>query len=95
MSKQDNPLTIEDVLKFPCPFVIKIMGTNVPELTSEVAAIVSRHSAEFEPERDMTFKPSSKGNYVSINATIEAKSKQQLDDIYTDLNKHNLVKITL
>lgn len=91
----DKPLTLEDVLQFPCPFTIKIMGTNVPELISEVCAIVGSKSAGFNPQEDITTKLSRNGNYLSVNATIQAESRKQLDEIYLELNNHDLVKITL
>lgn len=91
----DQPLTLEDVLKFPCSFTIKIMGVNVPELISEVAAIVGSKSSSFDPQQDIVTKLSRNGNYLSVNATIMAESRQQLDEIYLALNNHELVKITL
>lgn len=86
---------LEELMTFPCLFCIKVMGINSPELIAEVAAIVCRHSESFEPERDITTKPSSKGNYLAVNATLNATSKAQLDSIYLALNNHPLVKITL
>lgn len=86
---------LEELMTFPCSFCIKVMGVNTPELISEVIAIVSINSDGFDPERDIVTKPSSKGNYLSVNATITATSKAQLDTIYLALNKHPLVKITL
>lgn len=87
--------TIEELLNFPAPFTIKVMGENVPELIGEVCAIVAANSEGFEPERDVETQPSSKGNYLSVRATFTAVSKEQLDKIYLALNNHALVKITL
>jgi putative lipoic acid-binding regulatory protein len=86
---------LEDVLKFPCEFQIKIMGENVPELIQEVTKVILEHDVLFNPELQITLKPSSKGNYVSVNAMVNAVSRAQLDAIYTALNRHELVKITL
>ncbi len=83
------------LLKFPCSFTIKIMGSNTPDLISEVAAIIASRSNNFNPEADIVTKQSTKGNYMSISATITAQSQIQLDDIYQALNKHTLVKVTL
>lgn len=90
-----EPMTLEDVLKFPCDFTIKVMGVNVPELINEVSAIVAEKSVGFDPKRDIKIKPSSKGNYVALDVKINAESKKQLDSIYIELNNHSLVKITL
>ena len=71
------------------------MGINSEDLVPEVVAIISAHSDTFNPEADIVVKPSSKGNYLSITATIQAQSQVQLDSIYLALNKHELVKVTL
>jgi hypothetical protein len=85
----------EKLLKFPCLFPIKIMGINHPDLIVEVVAIVSRHVAYFNPQADITTKLSKQENYLSVTATIMATSQKQLDTIYTELNQHELVKVTL
>ena len=83
------------LLEFPCKFAIKIMGINHEDLIPEVTAIISAHSSTFNPEGDITTKLSKESKYLSVTATINAQSQQQLDDIYRALNKHELVKITL
>lgn len=94
MSDKQVP-TIEELLNFPSPFTIKVMGENVPELISEVCAIVAANSDGFDPEKDVVTQPSAKGNYLSVRATFTAVSKAQLDTIYLALNSHKLVRITL
>ncbi len=71
------------------------MGVNDPALMLEVSRIIKLHDDKFVPEKHITTKSSSKGNYVSLNAIVNATSKAQLDDIYRALNSHKLVKITL
>lgn len=83
------------LLEFPSEFAIKIMGINHEDLIPEVIAIVSAHSSTFNPEGNIVTRLSKEGKYLSITATINAQSQQQLDDIYRALNKHELVKITL
>ena len=90
-----NNQQIDELLNLPGTFHIKIMGFNDPELINEVSAIISVHVNNFNPEGDISVKPSSKGNYVALTATIWAESKAQLDEIYSALNKHSLVKMTL
>lgn len=86
---------MDSLLKFPCSFTIKIMGINSDDLVAEVSAIIAAQSDSFDPETDITLKTSTKGNYLSISATINALSQEQLDTIYINLNKHSLVKVTL
>lgn len=85
----------KSLLTFPCSFPIKIMGINSDDLIAAVAAIVSIHSPDFDPENAITIAKSSKGNYISVTVTINATSQEQIDAIYLALNKHDLVKFTL
>ena len=84
-----------NLIEFPCEFPIKIMGLNKPELITQVIALIAEKSSEFNAERDIVIKNSSKDKYLSITATIMAHSQEQLDSIYLALNAHELVKITL
>ena len=40
-------------------------------------------------------RTSKDGNYLSVAATINATSRQQLDDLYRALTSHPLVRIVL
>lgn len=71
------------------------MGINHTDLIAEVVAIISRHTTHFNPEADIVIRLSKQKNYLSITANIMATSQKQLDTIYTELNKHKLVKVTL
>jgi uncharacterized protein len=69
---------------FPMDFPIKIMGTRVDDFAQQICALVTEHAPD-----------SSKGNYLSLTATVRASSKQQLDDLYRALSAHPLVKVVL
>lgn len=86
---------MDNLISFPSSFTIKIMGTNHIDLIPAVCAIIASHSDKFNPKADIVTKDSTKGNYLSISATIIATSQQQLNNIYIELNKHPLVKVTL
>lgn len=85
----------DKLLTFPCLFPIKIMGINNEALVAEVVAIIAAHTTHFDPDNDISTKPSSKGNYIAITANIMATSQEQLDTIYRELNNHKLVRVTL
>ncbi|MCE3268574.1 MAG: hypothetical protein K0R49_826 [Burkholderiales bacterium] len=91
----DTPSNTEKLIKFPCLFPIKIMGNNHIDLVPQIIAIISRHTLQFNPQDDIVTRLSKQGNYLSVTATIMATSQEQLDEIYTELNKHELVKMTL
>lgn len=84
----------ENLLVFPCSFPIKMMGRDEPEFRETAVRILERHAGDIAPD-NIRVAPSSKGNFVSITATITAESQEQLDDIYRELsdNEHILVAL--
>ncbi len=75
------------IIEFPCQFPIKAMGyaTTLDDFKQIVIAIVQSHFPELE-EHHVTSRPSKKGKYLAVTATIEASSQAQLDAIYQDLS---------
>lgn len=84
---------VSDRLRFPCVFPLKVMGLNTEAFEQAVRTIVQRHLAEAPVQ--YTGQPSSGGKYLSITATFQATSREQLDSLYCDLNGHDLVLMTL
>lgn len=88
-------MTHELMMEFPCLFTIKAIGVNQPQLLETVINIFENHQIIFNKKQDITIKPSNNGNYLSISINITAKSKTELDNIYSDLNASKLIKMTL
>lgn len=84
----------ESPLKFPCSFPIKAMGKNTPEFEIAVLSIIRRHCSNLREDAIQT-RTSRAGTYLAVTVTIEAHSKQQLDDIYRELSAHELVSMAL
>ncbi len=84
----------ETLLTFPCEFPIKIMGRRDETFETEVIGIVRKHVPDLT-ESAVSRRASEKGNYVAVTVTITAISKQQLDNIYQELNAHEAVLMTL
>jgi len=84
----------ESLLTFPCEFPIKIMGRTGENFEAEVVAIVRKHAADLS-ETAISTRPSGKGNYIAITVIVNAASKEQLDNIYLELNAHKSVVMTL
>jgi len=84
----------ESLLTFPCEFPIKIMGRASENFETDVIAIVRKHAPDLS-EAAISTRPSGKGNYIAITVTVNATSKEQLDNIYLELNAHNAVVMTL
>jgi len=81
------------LIKFPCPFPIKVMGINADAFTSAVLAIFRKH-LQLE-EFTYSSRLSSSGKYISMTITFTAKNRDQLNAIYEELNSHELVVMTL
>lgn len=84
----------EPLLQFPCSFPIKIMGRDKPGFRDTVVDIVKNHASDIG-EDDVRLAPSSKGNFVSVTITVQADSREQLDNIYRDLTAHEDVLFSL
>ncbi len=84
----------ESLLTFPCEFPIKIMGRASENFEADVVAIVRKHAPDLS-EATITNRPSRKGKYIAITVTVNATSKEQLDNIYLELNGHKSVVMTL
>lgn len=84
----------DTLLEFPCDFPLKIMGRADDTLAQVVLEIVTRHAPDFDGAQ-MEMRASSGGNYVSLTCTVIARSKPQLDALYTDLSGHPMIKVVL
>jgi putative lipoic acid-binding regulatory protein len=82
------------VLEFPCAFPIKVMGRRQDGFAQAVAEIVLRHAPDFDAAT-LEMRTSSAGNYLSITATVNATSREQLDDLYRELVAQPMVAMVL
>ena len=85
--RNDKPLEAAVGLAFPTVFPIKIMGRRETGFTQAVIEIVSRHAPDFMPG-SIEARPSREGKYVSLTATVNATSQEQLDALYQDAAEH-------
>jgi uncharacterized protein len=89
-----EPRNEDTLLEFPCEFPIKIMGLTRDDFAQTMLEIVRRHAPDFDGA-SMEMRSSSGAKYLSLTCTINAKSKAQLDELYRELSKHEMVKIVL
>ncbi|CAL4043737.1 UPF0250 protein YbeD [Buchnera aphidicola (Anoecia corni)] len=83
---------LEESLKFPCFFTYKVIGIAKPELIDNVIKVIQlRIPGDYIP----IIKSSSKGNYLSISITIYANDFTQIENLYNDINKINIVRMVL
>jgi len=97
MSEDTKPQAMPDnpgQLEFPCDITVKAMGNNTETFAAEIYDICKTHIPELQ-EGDMSVKTSSGGKFQSINIRMNAKSREQLEKLYQELNAHPDVHMTL
>ena len=82
------------LLRFPCEFPMKVMGRRSDGFAQLVADIVLRHAEDFRPET-IEMRSSKNARYLSLTVTINARSREQLDALYSELSKHPMVMMVL
>ena len=89
-----SPPEAAALLAFPTAFPIKIMGRREGGFTAAVIEIVLKHAPDFVPGT-LESRPSRQGKYLSLTATINAVSREQLDGLYRELCDHPGVVMVL
>lgn len=84
----------ESVMTFPCQFPIKAMGIAEEGFDVLVVSLVRKHAPDLT-EGAVKTRLSHGGKYISITVTVEAESRQQLDNIYYELTGHEKVLMAL
>ena len=84
----------ESALTFPTSFPIKIMGRRADGFAQTILDVVVRHAPDFDPST-LEMRASREGNYLSVTATINATSRDQLDDLYRELTAHPMVTMVI
>lgn len=93
------PITLENttgesLLVFPCSFPIKVMGLRQDSFAQTIVDIVRKHAPDYDP-RTLEMRASTAGKYLSLTCTINATSRDQLDDLYRELSSHPMVTMVL
>ena len=89
-----DPQQPESLLTFPCVFPIKVMGRRQDEFAQVITDIVLKHAPDFHPET-IEMRSSKQARYLSLTVTINAKSREQLDALYSELSRHPMVTMVL
>ncbi len=84
----------DTLLEFPCRFPIKIMGRDSESFRRVAIELVEAHTGRI-PEDAITMTSSRRGTFLSITVTIDAESREQLDDIYRALSAHDEILVAL
>ena len=81
-------------IEYPLDFPIKVMGKNTAGFAQTVAAIVQRHAPDFDPST-IEMRASRKSTYLSVTCVVRARSREQLDALYTELSGNPSVVMVL
>ena len=84
----------DTIMEFPCAFPIKMMGRDTPAFRQTVRSLVEKHTGPLHDDA-INSALSRNGRFVSVTITVDARSRQQLDDIYRDLSAHDDVLMAL
>lgn len=84
----------DTIMEFPCRFPIKVVGLADQEFGLLITGIIGKHVPGL-PESSVKSRLSRQGNYMSVTVTIDAQSRQQLDNIYLELTAHEKVLMAL
>jgi putative lipoic acid-binding regulatory protein len=80
--------------QFPCAFPLKIVGRTRDGFARGDARSRSAPRAGFD-SASMEMRASREGNYISLTCTVNAKSREQLDNLYRELSGHPHVVMVL
>ncbi|MBZ2279462.1 MAG: DUF493 family protein YbeD [Buchnera aphidicola] len=84
--------TLRELLKFPCFFTYKIIGLARPELIDQIIRVIQMQiPGDYIPQ----VKSSHKGNYLSVSIKICAKNFEQIEILYYEISKINMVRMVL
>jgi putative lipoic acid-binding regulatory protein len=84
----------ESLIEYPCKFPIKVMGNKVDGLVHAITLI----TLQFDPAFDAStieLRESKGGKYLGVTITVNATSREQLDELYRTLSTHPMVKVVL
>ena len=82
------------LIEYPSKFPIKVMGLNVDGFVNAITRIAERFDPNFDAST-VELRPSRGEKYLGITVTVEATSRQQLDELYRTLSTHPMVKMVL
>lgn len=84
----------DQLMHFPCDFDLKVMGENIDDYPAYVLATCQKH-VDNVTQQCVHTRPSRNGKYIAVTVKLIATSRQQLDDLYIELNAYQLTKMAL
>lgn len=82
------------IFPFPCQYPIKIMCDAEKNILEYIFNILEKYIEEKQSIKFST-KFSRNNKYISLTAIFQAKSKNQINEIYNDLISHKKIHMVL
>jgi len=82
------------LIEYPSAFPIKVLGAKVEGFAEAIAHVAQRFDPAFDA-KTIVQRDSSGGKYLGLTITINATSREQLDELYRTLSSHPMVKWVL
>ncbi len=82
------------LIEYPCAFPIKVSGAKAEGFVEAIGHVAQQFDPGFDT-RSIVQRDSSGGKYLGLTITIQATSREQLDELYRTLSTHPMVKWVL
>ena len=89
-----TPQTNDEILQFPQLFPIKLVGLTTEYFQTIVTDIAREHFDDFD-ESTIEIDYSRTRKYMSVTITVNAKSREQLDNMYRACTSNPVYKVVL
>ena len=84
----------KSLIQYPSRFPVKVMGANVDGFVNAVTTVARQFDPTFDAAT-VELRDSKAGKYLGVTITINATSREQLDELYRTLSTHPMVKVVL
>ena len=81
-------------IAFPCTFPLKVMGLNEQDYPGFVLAVGQKYVQGLDQSSIKT-RLSKNGKYIAVTMTFLAQNREQIDNIYLELNASERTKMAI
>ena len=79
---------------YPCQFPVKVIGENTENLEKVIIKVMASFGEVIHPA-EMSIKHSKDEKYLSITFHMVAKSREHIEQVYSELHAQKEVKMVL
>ena len=82
------------LIEYPSRFPIKVMGEKAEGFVHAITQVAKQFDPDFDAST-IALRDSREGKYLGVTITVNATSREQLDELYRTLSTHPMVKVVL